>query len=93
MTKVWELLRGGKLSGIADDGVRDNPPPELLRFWTDRISIEQLVSQALRFLSTAIRSGHYKALFSSKDTISTLVQGVVVPNVALRGKYNHFFIC
>ncbi|KAK7678006.1 hypothetical protein QCA50_018946 [Cerrena zonata] len=63
VTRVWELLSGGKLPGIADDG---------------------LVSQALRFLSTAIRSGHYKALFSSQDTISTLVQGVVVPNVALR---------
>ncbi|THH29169.1 hypothetical protein EUX98_g5041 [Antrodiella citrinella] len=43
-----------------------------------------LVSQSLRFISTAIRSGHYKELFSSKETISSLVQGVVVPNVALR---------
>jgi exportin-2 (importin alpha re-exporter) len=44
----------------------------------------QLVSQALRFISTAIRSGYYKSLFSSRDVISSLVQGVVVPNVALR---------
>ena len=45
----------------------------------------QLVSQALRFISTAIRSGYYKQLFSSKETIASLVQGVVVPNVGLRG--------
>jgi len=38
----------------------------------------------LRFISTAIRSGYYKELFSSKENISLLVQGVVVPNVALR---------
>ncbi|EKM56806.1 uncharacterized protein PHACADRAFT_141741 [Phanerochaete carnosa HHB-10118-sp] len=48
------------------------------------VADDQLVSQALRFISTAIRSGHYKQLFSSKDTISSLVQGVVVPNVGLR---------
>lgn len=48
------------------------------------MSINQLVSQSLRFISTAIRSGYYKLLFSSRETISALVQGVVVPNVALR---------
>ena len=45
----------------------------------------QLVSQSLRFISTAIRSGYYKDLFGSKATIDGLVQGVVVPNVGLRG--------
>jgi len=44
----------------------------------------QLVSQSLRFLSTAIRSGYYKSLFSSKEVINSLVQAVVIPNVALR---------
>lgn len=43
-----------------------------------------MVSQSLRFISTAIRTGYYKELFSSRDTISTLVQGVVIPNVSLR---------
>ncbi|KAK2460740.1 hypothetical protein APHAL10511_007210 [Amanita phalloides] len=43
-----------------------------------------LVSQALRFISTAIRSGQHKALFASKPTITSLVQHVVVPNVSLR---------
>lgn len=42
------------------------------------------MSQCLRFISTAIRSGFYKELFSSRETISSLVQGVVIPNVALR---------
>ncbi|THH15070.1 hypothetical protein EW146_g5342 [Bondarzewia mesenterica] len=48
------------------------------------ISYDSLVSQSLRFISTAIRSGSYKDLFGSRDTISGLVQGVVVPNVGLR---------
>ncbi|KAF5343738.1 hypothetical protein D9756_011534 [Leucocoprinus leucothites] len=48
------------------------------------ISDDHLVSQALTFVSTAIHSGYYKPIFSSKDTIQAIVQGVVVPNVTLR---------
>ena len=48
----------------------------------------QLVSQALRFISTAIRSWYYELLFSSRGVISSLVQGVVVPNVALPLEFN-----
>ena len=47
--------------------------------------LPQLVSQSLRFISTAIRIGHYKDLFGSRETITNLVQGIVVPNVGLRG--------
>ncbi|KAG6868898.1 hypothetical protein C0993_008196 [Termitomyces sp. T159_Od127] len=48
------------------------------------IADDNLVSQSLRFISTAIRSGQWKTLFSARETISSLGQGVVVPNVALR---------
>ncbi|PIL29858.1 hypothetical protein GSI_08065 [Ganoderma sinense ZZ0214-1] len=48
------------------------------------VADDGLVSQSLRFIASAIRTGYYKDLFGSKDTISGLVQGVVVPNVALR---------
>ncbi|OSC99927.1 Cse1-domain-containing protein [Trametes coccinea BRFM310] len=48
------------------------------------VADDGLVSQSLRFIGSAIRTGYYKQLFSSKETISGLVQGVVVPNVALR---------
>ncbi|KAN0094806.1 CAS/CSE protein, C-terminus domain containing protein [Tylopilus felleus] len=48
------------------------------------VADDHLVSQALRFISTAIRSGYYKSLFSSRDVTSSLVQGVVVPNISLR---------
>ncbi|KAI0636204.1 Cse1-domain-containing protein [Trametes polyzona] len=48
------------------------------------VADDGLVSQSLRFIASAIRTGYYKQLFSSKETISGLVQGVVVPNVALR---------
>ncbi|KAF8635563.1 hypothetical protein AX15_000213 [Amanita polypyramis BW_CC] len=48
------------------------------------ISDDTLVSQALRFISTAIRSGQHKSLFASKATLASLVQYVVLPNVNLR---------
>jgi len=50
----------------------------------------QLVAQALRFLSTTIRIGHYKQHFSDKQMISVLVEGVVVPNIGLRGQCNAY---
>ncbi|KJA15822.1 hypothetical protein HYPSUDRAFT_121984, partial [Hypholoma sublateritium FD-334 SS-4] len=37
---------------------------------------DAFVSQSSRFISTAIRSGYYKSLFSSRETTSSLVQGV-----------------
>ena len=43
-----------------------------------------MVSQSLRFISTAIRSGFYKDLFGSRETISSLIEGVVIPNISLR---------
>lgn len=46
---------------------------------------DHLVSQSLRFISTAICSGYYHPLFGSKETIAGLVKSVVVPNVGLRG--------
>ncbi|KAH8981961.1 CAS/CSE protein [Lactarius hatsudake] len=48
------------------------------------IAYDQLVSQSLRFISTAIRSGAYRDIFESHDTIRGLIAGVVVPNLALR---------
>ncbi|TFK20990.1 importin alpha re-exporter [Coprinopsis marcescibilis] len=48
------------------------------------IGDDGVVSQSLRFISTAIRSGYYKDLFGSKEIISSLIQGVVIPNISLR---------
>ncbi|KAL0945218.1 hypothetical protein HGRIS_000730 [Hohenbuehelia grisea] len=48
------------------------------------IADDALVSQSLRFISTAIRMGHYQALFAERATISSLIEGVVVPNVTFR---------
>ncbi|KAI9448619.1 armadillo-type protein [Lactarius psammicola] len=48
------------------------------------IAYDQLVSQSLRFISTAIRSGAYRDIFEAHDTIRGLIAGVVVPNLALR---------
>ena len=42
------------------------------------------MSQSLRFISTAIRSGAYRDIFETPDTIKGLIAGVVVPNLALR---------
>ena len=43
-----------------------------------------LVSQSLRLISTAIRSGAYRDVFETPDTIKGLIAGVVAPNLALR---------
>ena len=43
----------------------------------------QLVSQSLRFIATAIRSGAYRDIFETPDTIKGLIARVVVPNLAL----------
>ena len=77
---VWALIGSNKLPGIADDAVALLC---LLRLHT-LIGFLQLVSQSLRFVSTAIRSGYYKSLFSARETISSLVQGVIISNVTLR---------
>ncbi|KAF8992756.1 armadillo-type protein [Cyathus striatus] len=43
-----------------------------------------LVSQALRFLSTSIRSNYYTPLFSSTPVLSSLISAVIIPNITLR---------
>ena len=48
------------------------------------LAYSNLASQALRFLDTVIRSGNYRGIFENRETISSLVEGVVVPNVSLR---------
>ncbi|KZT24288.1 hypothetical protein NEOLEDRAFT_1179287 [Neolentinus lepideus HHB14362 ss-1] len=46
---------------------------------------DAFVSQSLHFISTVIRSNMYKHVFSSRETISNLIQDVVMPNIGLRG--------
>lgn len=48
------------------------------------LAYDGLVSQSLRFLSAAIRSGNYNGIFENVGTVQSLVQGIVVPNVTLR---------
>jgi exportin-2 (importin alpha re-exporter) len=48
------------------------------------VAYDSLVSQSLRFLGAAIRSGNYRGIFESRETILGLIEGVVVPNVSLR---------
>ncbi|KAK7018767.1 importin-alpha export receptor [Paramarasmius palmivorus] len=66
--------------------LESNAVPAFFQGVWSLVSDDPLVSQCLRFLSTAIRPGHYTQLFitTSAETISTLVEGVVVPNVSLR---------
>ncbi|KAJ4491703.1 CAS/CSE protein [Lentinula lateritia] len=49
------------------------------------VSDDMLVSQSLKFISTALRSGFYKStIFSAPGIIPTLIEGIVVPNTTLR---------
>jgi Cse1 len=80
--KVWELVGGGKQLGVAYDHVFNTP--SLNHHAYPYTGNSQLVSQSLRFISTAIRSGAYRDIFETRDTIQGLIAGVVVPNLALR---------
>ena len=75
------MIGSGKHMGWADDAVC----VWISQGLCDVNQQSQLVSQALRFLSTSIRTGYYKEIFGLRETISALVEGVVVPNVGLRG--------
>ncbi|KAJ8473968.1 hypothetical protein ONZ45_g16104 [Pleurotus djamor] len=74
-----QLLRSPSVQGFVSEVwsmVGSNKMPN--------IADDGLVSQSLRFISSAIRSGHYKETFSSRDVISSLIEAVVVPNASLR---------
>ena len=77
---VWELVTGGKQIGIAYDQASVPSYPNLA-FSPTR---GQLVSQSLRFISTAMHSGTYRDIFEAHDTIRGHIAGVAVPNLALR---------
>jgi exportin-2 (importin alpha re-exporter) len=51
---------------------------------TSPISDDGMITQSLRFLATAIRSGHYTTLFSATETVSRIIEDVIVPNVQIR---------
>ena len=80
MKKVWELVGGGKQLGVACDQVINSSSYPI----PSHNPLLQLVSQSLRFISTAIRSGAYRDIFESRDTIQGLIAGIVVSNLALR---------
>ena len=62
---VRELVAGGKQVGIAYDQASVLSDP-ILAFSPTR---GQLVSQSLRFISIAIRSGTYRDIFEAHHTI------------------------
>lgn len=50
------------------------------------ISFAQLVSNAIQFLASVAERPAYKALFDNTDTLASICEKVVVPNMQLRGK-------
>lgn len=42
------------------------------------------MSQSLYLIRTTLLSGHYTSLFSSPDTLATLINTIIIPNVILR---------
>ncbi|KAN0129949.1 Cse1 domain containing protein [Lactarius tabidus] len=77
---VWELLSGSKQLGLAYDQAGT-----FVSFHTHLLTTQaQLVSQSLRFISTAIRSGACRDIIEAHNTIRGLIAGVVSSNLALR---------
>ncbi|KAG2057831.1 hypothetical protein BDR06DRAFT_856389, partial [Suillus hirtellus] len=69
-TKIFEIGEGFVQS--IWELIRSNKLPGV----ADDSACFQLVSQSLHFISTTIRSGYYKSLFSLHNTIASLVQGI-----------------
>ena len=46
--------------------------------------MDPLVTQALRFLGSAVAAAHHAATFSAPGTLAAIIERIVVPNVALR---------
>jgi exportin-2 (importin alpha re-exporter) len=76
---VWTML--SSTSSASPSSSTSNP---FTKQSTTPISDDGLVSQSLRFLATAIRSNVWKSLFASPETISRIVQDVIIPNLVLR---------
>jgi hypothetical protein len=70
---VWELIGEDKQLGLAYDQASTS-----FAFWPiDLLTHAQLVSQSVRFISAAIRSGAYHDIFEVLDTIRELITGVL----------------
>ena len=46
----------------------------------------QVVSNAIGFLASASERNHYKYLFEKQETLKSICENVVVPNIEFRGK-------
>ena len=47
----------------------------------------QVVSNAIGFLASASERNHYKYLFEKQETLKSICENVVVPNIEFRGKF------
>ena len=46
----------------------------------------QVVSNAIGFLASASERNHYKYLFEKQETLKSICENVVVPNIEFRGE-------
>lgn len=47
----------------------------------------QLVSNAIQFLASVCERPHYKNLFEDQNTLTSICEKVIVPNMEFRGNY------
>lgn len=47
----------------------------------------QVVSNAIGFLASASERNHYKYLFEKQETLKSICENVVVPNIEFRGEF------
>ena len=51
----------------------------------------QVVSNAIGFLASASERNHYKSLFEKQETLKSICENVVVPNIEFRGELDMFY--
>ena len=51
----------------------------------------QVVSNAIGFLASASERNHYKYLFEKQETLKSICENVVVPNIEFRGELDTWY--
>ena len=52
----------------------------------------QVVSNAIGFLASASERNHYKYLFEKQETLKSICENVVVPNIEFRGELIRYVV-
>lgn len=96
VTAIWNLLVSTGQE-VKYDLVRTVRPDCFCYFWSSlspylqfTLSLLQLVSNAIQFLASVCERPHYKHLFEDQNTLTSICEKVIVPNMEFRSKPSNY---